>query len=498
VNVARWMERRSFIEPDALTLKEGSVSLNNAEFYGRMLRATSFLNSHGISPDDRVAVLLYNSSLFLELFFATARLGAIFVPLNYRLASMELDYMLKNSGSRLLVFDPDFSNKVEGTEVAEKVQILFPSGKDGLAELPFDSEPGAKGAPDEKEVSADTPLLILYTSGTTGRPKGATLTHGNVFWNAVMHLNEGLYREKALANAPFFHVGGLNAIATHNLHSRGSLIIERSFDARRALELIERERVTCMFGAPTMLEMITREPLFETADLSSVRYFMAGAAPVPINLIEKFHKRGIRIRQGLGLTECAPAVCLLHDQYALLKPGSCGKEFFHLEVRIVDEGGKDVAQGELGEIIVKGPNVMIGYWGDPESTLQTLRDGWLYTGDLGRKDSDGFIYVVDRKKDMIISGGENIYPAEVESVLVQHGGVAEVAVIGIPDSKWGEVPLAYIVPEPGTTPQPEELMKFCNSRIAKYKIPRQFRFVRELPKIVTGKIDKKVLRQLSL
>jgi fatty-acyl-CoA synthase len=286
-------------------------------------------------------------------------------------------------------------------------------------------------------------------------------------------------------------------MATQIIHGRGSLVIQRTFDARVALKLIEKERITCMFGAPAMLDMIVRDPLFETIDLSSVRYFTAGAAPAPVNLIEKFHHRGIKIRQGFGLTETSPAVCMLHDEYALLKPGSCGKEFFHLYLRIVDEHGKDVVQGEVGEIIVKGPNVMLGYWKDLESTRQALRDGWLYTGDLAKRDGDGFIYIVDRKKDLIISGGENIYPAEVEAVLLQHSHVAEAAVVGKPDEKWGEVPVAYVVLEPGAETKPQELVDFCRSRLGKYKIPKEFRFIQELPRIASGKVDKKVLRRRS-
>jgi len=496
MNIASWIRKRAFLDPDAIAIKEGSVQLNNAQLYRQVLQTVSFLENNGIKQGDRVAALLYNSSLFMELFFGCAHLGAILVPLNYRLAGAELNYMMEQSESTLLIADPDFREKIGDAKLTEGSKIIVNKTAGASVSLPLDAkEETVDRVPVEQDVSTDAPLLIMYTSGTTGRPKGATLSHGNVQWNAIMHHTEGFYREKALACAPFFHVAGLNAVATQILYTRGSLVIQKSFDPRQALELIEKEKITCMFGAPTMLDMMAREPCFETTDFSSVRYITAGAAPVPVNPIEKFQQKGVRIRQGYGLTESSPAVCLLHDEHALSKPGSCGKEFFHLEIRIVDENGTDLPQGEVGELIIKGPNVMLGYWRDPEATRETLRDGWLWTGDLAKRDEDGFIYIVDRKKDMIISGGENIYPAEVESVLIQHPDVAEVAVIGIPDEKWGEAPVAHIVLEPGAGTAPEAFIEYCLARIAKYKIPKHFRFVEELPRTATGKVNKPELKQ---
>lgn len=497
VNIGRLIEWRAFVEPDELAIREGDTALSNADFHKRILNAVSFLDSSGIRPGDRVAALLYNSSLFLELFFAAARLTAILVPLNYRLASIELEYQLQNSGISLLVADPEFRKKIEGINLGHKTQVVFPSGRDTWKELILQRKPPRSEAPGEQEMSNDTPLLIMYTSGTTGRPKGVTLSHGNVLWNAVMHVHGGFYKEKALAVVPFFHVAGLNAMATQILYGKGSLVIQKTFDASAVLDLIEREKITCMFCVPTMLSMIAKEPRFESADLSSVRYFSAGSAPVPVSIIKTFQQRGIKIRQAYGLTETSPSVCMLNEEYALVKPGSCGKEFFHVQVRIVDEHGKDVPQGQVGEMIVKGPNVMVGYWKDPEATQKVLRKGWLWTGDLAKRDADGFIYIVDRKKDLIISGGENIYPAEIEAVLQQHRDVAEVAVVGLPDEQWGEVPMAYIVLESDGRARPEDLMDYCRSRIAKFKVPKQFRYLKALPRTAAGKIDKKAIRNRS-
>jgi len=497
VNIASWIKQRALLEPTAEIVKEGTHAFNNRDFYHRVLSASSFLRSQGVGSGDRVSVMLYNSSLFLELLFGCARIGAIMVPLNYRLVGAELSYMIEHSESAILISDPDFREGLEGLKPGPKC-LLFPDREeDGFLHLPPKSkDPDNESPPLEAEAGDETPLLIMYTSGTTGRPKGATLSHGNVLWNAIMHLNEGLYRERALVNAPLFHVGGLNAIATAILYGKGSLVVQRSFDPHQTLELIEREKITCMFGAPAMLEMMVRDPLFDKTDFSSVRYLQTGASPAPPALLEKYHTKGIKIRQGYGLTEASPAACLLQDEFAMVKPGSCGKEFFHLEIRIVDNNGADVKQGDVGELIIRGPNVMLGYWRDPESTRETLRNGWLYTGDLARKDEDGFIYIVDRKKDMLISGGENVYPAEVELALFQHEAIAETAVIGVPDDKWGEVPAAFVVLEKGTVkPTPDDLIQFCRSRIAKYKIPKHFHFVEELPRTPVGKVNKIALKE---
>ncbi|MFC1825052.1 long-chain fatty acid--CoA ligase [Thermodesulfobacteriota bacterium] len=495
MNIAGWIRQRASLDPGAPAITDGELALDNGGFYHRMLSASVFLRSLGIKTGDRVAVLLYNSSLFLELFFGCAHLGAICVPLNYRLVGAELDYMIENSGSSLLISDPDFEESLKSVGL-DKASILEPDRKTGKLYTTLDeSEVADKARWRETEVGAETPLMILYTSGTTGRPKGATLSHGNILWNAIMHIHEGLLRERALLNAPLFHVGGINAIATQVLHGNGSLVIQRTFDPHEALELMEKEKITCMFGAPAMLDMMSRDPLFATTDFSNLRYLMVGSAPIPLKLIEKYHNKGIKIRQGYGLTEASPAACLLHDEYAMVKPGSCGREFFHLEIRIVDDAGRELPRGDVGELTIRGPNVMLGYWRDPKATEETLRDGWLRTGDLARKDEEGFIYIVDRKKDLIISGGENIYPAEIEMILAQHKDVVEVAVIGVLDEKWGEVPKAYIIPEVDRKPEPPELIAFCSSRMAKYKIPKTFEFVEDLPRTGVGKVNKKVLRQ---
>ncbi len=494
MNIAGWIRQRAFLEPDALITKEGEVACNNAGFYERMLKAAAFLRDRGIKPGDRVAVLLYNSSLFLELFFASAHLGAIFVPLNYRLMGEELDYIAGNCGCSILISDNEFNEQIKEVKI-DTLSIMFAEQiEDGSYYLSMDKQGGAddKPVPVEAYADMDTPMAILYTSGTTGRPKGATFSHGNFLWNAIMLRIEGVGREKALLNAPLFHTGGLNAIATQVIYGKGSLVIQRAFDPGQVLELIEKEKITCVFGVPTMLDMIAREPNFEQTDFSSVRCLITGAAPLPVNLIKIYHNKDIMVRQAYGLTESTATI--LHDEYALTKQGSCGKEFFHQNIRIVDEHGRDVPQGEVGEIIIKGPTVMLGYWENPDATNATIKNDWLWTGDLGRRDEDGFLFIVDRKKDMIISGGENIYPAEVEASLVKHSDIAEVAVIGVPDEKWGEIPIAVIASESSSELNIDDLIDFCRSKMARYKVPKHFRFIEELPRNAAGKVNKVVLK----
>ncbi len=494
MNIAGWIRQRAFLEPDALITKEGEVACNNAEFYERMLKAAAFLRDKGIKPGDRVAVLLYNSSLFLELFFASAHLGAIFVPLNYRLMGEELEYIAGNCGCSILISDNEFKEQIKEVKT-DTVSIMFAEQIEGGSYfLPMDEqgESGNNPIPIEADADMDTPMAILYTSGTTGRPKGATFSHGNILWNAIMLRIEGIGREKALLNAPLFHTGGLNATATQVIYGKGSLVIQRAFNPGQVLEIIEKEKITCVFGVPTMLDMIAREPGFEQTDFSSVRCLITGAAPLPVNLIKIYHNKDIMVRQAYGLTEST--ACILHDEYALTKQGSCGKEFFHQNIRIVDEQGRDVPRGEVGELIIKGPTVMLGYWGNPDATKETIKDGWLWTGDLGRRDEDGFLFIVDRKKDMIISGGENIYPAEVEAVLVKHSDIAEAAVVGVSDEKWGEIPIAVIVSESGSELNIDDLTDFCRSKMARYKVPKHFRFIEELPRNAAGKVNKVVLK----
>jgi acyl-CoA synthetase (AMP-forming)/AMP-acid ligase II len=442
-----------------------------------------------------------NSVEFLESFFAIAKLGAVCVPLNWRLVPDELAFILKDSGANVLLYGEEFANAIadlhargpQGTELREWLCVGaecadFAQRYDDLVD---------SAAPDEPAIAAhgDDELYIMYTSGTTGLPKGAVHTHETALW-ASMTINmtaDTRYADRYLVSLPFFHVGALTPI-TGNVHRGLTNVVVRAFDPGETWELIGSEKITAMLAVPAMLNFMLQVPQKDTADYSTLRWCMSGAAPVPVSLIEAYAELGIEIHQVYGLTEtCGPA-CLISPEDALAKAGSTGKAFFHTEVRVVGPDGKDVSPGEVGEVIIAGRHIMKGYWNRPEATAEAIRDGWLYSGDLAAIDKEGFVYIQDRKKDMIISGGENIYPAEIENVILAHPGVREVAVIGQPSDKWGESPLAVVVrSDPGLAAQ--DVRAHCDGKLARFKQPRAVEFVDEIPRNPTGKVLKRLLRE---
>jgi len=336
----------------------------------------------------------------------------------------------------------------------------------------------------------------MYTSGTTGRPKGAVVLQHNIQWNCINSV--GVYSMSSadvqIVCAPMFHVGGLGVSAIPSLYLGCKMVIQRFFDPSGIFRLIEQEKATIMFGIPVMFLFMTQVPEFETADISSLRFFLAGGSPCPRPLIETYMKRGVTFSQGYGMTETAPAITVLRTGDALRKLGSCGKPVFHLDIRIVDMEGNTLPRGETGEVLVKGPNVIREYWRRPEATAESIVDGWLHTGDMGYFDEEGYLYLIDRKKDMYISGGENVYPAEIEDAIMGLDKVGDVGVIGIPDEKWGEVGMAVVVPKPGEEIDEKDVVEFCKGRLAKYKVPKKVVFAEDLPRTATGKILKKELK----
>jgi fatty-acyl-CoA synthase len=345
-------------------------------------------------------------------------------------------------------------------------------------------------------VTLDDACVVMYTSGTTGRPKGATLTHGNVTWNAINVLVDADLRadEVTLVTAPMFHTAALNMSVMPTLLKGGRVVIEPGFEPERALDLIAAEGVTCLFGVPAMYAAMTHSPRWPDADLSRVRNLLCGGAPVPEPLIRAYTDRGLSFIQGYGMTETAPGALLLDRDRVTTKLGSAGYPHFFTDVAVLRPDGTAVEVGEKGEIVVRGPNVMAGYWHNPEATSSALVDGWFHTGDVAVVDADGAVFVVDRIKDMIISGGENVYPAEVESVLHGHPAVQDCAVIGVPDQTWGEVGRAVVVLEPGARLSLEDLQSYLTGRLARYKIPRSLTVVDALPRNASGKILRRSLR----
>jgi fatty-acyl-CoA synthase len=505
--VGSWTARRARKTPDALAIRYAGRTLTYAGLDDRVRRLARALRGLGTGPGSRVAYLGPNHPAFLETMFATWSAGAIFVPLNMRLAGPELAYQLADCGAALLVYAPEQAAVVAGIRGAGG---RGPAGRGpGLRHLVALARPAAgdhdyerllAGPPTEPvdlPVSLDDPGLIMYTSGTTGRAKGATLTHGNITWNAINVVVDADFRadEVALVVAPLFHTAALNMLCLPTMLKGGSVLIEPAFDPARVLELIARYRVTSMFGVPAIYDAIAAVPGWADADTSSLRMLLCGGAPVPDATIRRYTSRGLTFIQGYGMTETSPGALLLDAEHALAKAGSAGVPHFFTDVRVVGPDGAQAGPGERGEIIVAGPNVMPGYWGQPDASAAVLAEGWLHSGDVGTADEDGYVSVVDRIKDVIISGGENIYPAEVENALLSHPAVAECGVIGTPDGRWGEVGRAVVVLRAGESASEADILGFLEGRLARYKIPKSVHFATGLPRTATGKILKKQLRE---
>jgi fatty-acyl-CoA synthase len=454
-----WIRDRARTTPGRAAIDYGDAITTYAE-----LDARSDELARDLAPGEVVSTLTGNSPEHVALFFACAKAGAILHPISWRLAPAEIAYQLDDAHSSRFVVEDEY--RALGDAALELVKV-----SDTLK------------VSDTSAPSDDDGLLLIYTSGTTGKPKGALLTHANCFWtNLSFDLATGVGGDDVvLACLPQFHCGGWNVQPLLGWWKGATVVIERSFDAGRALELIERKRVTTMMGVPANYLFMAQHPGFASADLSSLRRCVVGGAPMPVPLIEEWRERGVEIVQGYGLTEAAPNVLCLPPEDAMRKLGSAGKPYPYVEVDV----------GEDGELLVRGPNVFPGYWRNPEATAETLRDGWLHTGDVVERDDEGYFYVKGRLKEMFISGGENVYPAEIESVLHEHPHVRDAAVVGVPDERWGEVGAAYVVLDGAVTG--DELIELCRARLARFKVPKSVHVVDELPRNSLGKIQKSEL-----
>lgn len=474
--------------PDRVALTYGKENRTYRELTTRVNRLASALRGLGVRRGDRVAYLGPNHPALVETFFAAGALGAVFVPLNTRLAPPELEYVLRDAGAEILLLG-------EGRDGAGLPGRHVPA--DGFEDLVASGDP----EPLDEPVALDDPCLIMYTSGTTGRPKGAVLTHGNLIWNCYNLLLgvDVTSDEMTLISAPLFHVAALNQTLLPTFLKGGCSVLMPSWEVDACYDLIEEHGITWMFGVTTMFAAFARSPRWPDADLSSLRHLMAGGASVPAALIRTYQERGLVFCQGYGLTETAPGATFLEASQSARKVGSAGVPVFFADVRVVRADGTDAPPGEPGEVLIQGPNVTPGYWRDPDATGAAFTpDGWFHSGDVAVLDEDGHLYIVDRVKDMFISGGENVYPAEVEAAIFEHPAVAEVAVLGVPDAKWGEVGRAFLVLRPGAQVTAGELRDFLRSRLASYKIPVYVDVVDELPKTGSGKIHKPRLRDLPL
>ncbi len=506
-NVGLILTKRASLSPDM----EGFVDVETkrrftfAGWNARSNRTANALRELGVGKGDRVALLLMNSVEYMETFFAIAKIGAVCVPLNWRLTPEELSFIIRDAGAGTLVFGDEFRPQVldlmsrgsgeNGTNVTRWVHV-GPEAERPDGSLSYLDLTTAASAGEPAIMGADDDLLyIMYTSGTTGLPKGAVHTHESALWACltVMASVDSRYGDRYLVSLPLFHVGALTP-ATGNVHRGSTSVVLRGFDPVQVWQLIDQENIDVMLKVPAMLNFMLQTYDPERCKHERLRWCMSGAAPVPVSLIEAYEKLGIEIHQVYGLTEtCGPA-CVISPEDAIRKAGSTGKAFFHTSVRVVDGDGADCAPGEAGEVLVAGRHLMKEYWNRPDATAETLVDGWLRTGDGAVMDDDGFVYIQDRLKDMIISGGENVYPAELEEVIGRHPGILEVGVIGRESEKWGESPVAIVVRSDENL-EAEDVLEFCQDKLARFKQPVAVHFIDQLPRNPSGKILKRLLRE---
>jgi fatty-acyl-CoA synthase len=469
--LGRWLRDSARRSPERVAIDFGGREVTYAELDGRSDALAASFAARGLQHGDRVATLTGNSPEHVMVFFACAKAGLMLLPLNWRLTAAELRFQLEDAEPSVFLVEKEHMALGEATGFASEPLV-----------------PPREGAgPSDVQVADDDGLLLIYTSGTTGRPKGAVLTHANCFWtNLSLDLATSLRADDVVMQIlPQFHCGGWNVQALLAWWKGARVVLERSFDAGRVLALLSEKRVTTMMGVPAIYLFLAQEPGFADADLSSLRLAVVGGAPMPEALIAEWQARGVEIVQGYGLTEAAPNVLCLPPEDAMRKMGSAGKPYPFVEVKLSDED----------ELMVRGPNVFPGYWRNPEATAEVFRDGWLLTGDIAEADEDGCYRIKGRVKDMYISGGENVYPAEVESVLHEHPRVADVAVVGTADERWGEVGVAFVV---AAAPVAEdELIAHCRERLAGFKVPKRVRFVDALPMSAMNKVLKDELRALE-
>ncbi|WP_396641060.1 long-chain fatty acid--CoA ligase [Microbacterium sp.] len=498
--VGAWMSTRRLKSPDKVALIHGEgETLTYRELADDADRVSALLWHRGIRKGDAVAYLGENSPDFLRVLFGAAQLGAIFVPLNTRLAAPELAYMLADSGARLVVHDPEFGERLAPGIGEAKVAHVIPTAE-GDASHPGLSTLMRQSAGGHADVTVvlDDPAVIIYTSGTTGKPKGALLSNGNLTWvslNCIVDYDV-VSNDVNLLISPLFHVASLGMGALPVLMKGGTIVLEKGFDAGRVLSLIQKHSVSMLSGVPTTYQLLADHPDWATTDLSTLAKLTCGGSAVPTRVLNAYEERGLSFSQGYGMTETSPGATSLSPAMTREKQGSVGLPHFFTDVRIADENGAMVPRGTVGEIEISGPNVFLGYHGNPEATAEAFTsDGWFRSGDLGYLDADGYLYIADRLKDMIISGGENIYPAEVENLISDLPGVSGVAVIGVPDERWGEVPWAVVTMHDEAELDVAFVRESLDGKIARYKIPKNVVVVDELPRTASGKVRKPDLRQ---
>jgi fatty-acyl-CoA synthase len=511
--IGDYLARRELYSPSRLAIidagKEPEFWLTYEDMNERSNRLAHWLQAQaGVGKGDRVAILARDGIEHLDVFFACSKIGAIHTALNWRLHPKELIDILRHTTPSVLVYSGDFIETVSkiksslGGTSAEIEQFLHLEGPGIDGSHPFEAslrasstEPVAEESLDKEDIAA-----LIFTGGTTGAPKAAQISHRMIAWNSLNTVIHDLTHQDIYLNVfPMFHTGGLFVYTLPQVILGGTTILLRQFDPQRVLELIEREKVTVFAGVPTMYQMLTQAENWEQADLSSLRFCTSGGAPLPVPLVKQYtEQKGIRFKQGFGMTEFGPGIFALAPEDAIRKAGSIGRPNYYVEAHIVDDDNQPLGPNQEGELVLKGPSYCSGYFNDPEATEQAVDEkGFFHTGDIASYDEGGYFYIVDRKKDMFVSGGENVYPAEIEKILYQHPAVHMCAVVGVPDPKWGEIGKAFVVLKPGVSTSQEALIDFVGDHLASFKVPKEVVFIDEMPISGAGKILKRELKEMK-
>jgi fatty-acyl-CoA synthase len=507
MHAANLLSTRTNLTPDRQALYDAysGQTFTFRQLNQRANRLANFLRErYDLKKGERVSILAYNGLAYIDLLYGLGKIGGVFAPFNWRLTARELMYIIHDCQPKVLICGPEFVpvlEEIRGNSNIPNIISLEGATIPEAQEYEELLEQASVDEPARPDIFAEDAYCILYTSGTTGQPKGAVLPHRQVLWNAINTVVSWGLSEKDTSPilTPMFHSGGLFVFLVPLFYIGGQVILTRTYDPEETLKLIVDRKCSVILGVPTLFQIWMNTSYFKEADFSHVHFFISGGAPCPPSLIEAWSRmKGVVMRQGYGLTEVGVNCFSMTDEDAIRKAGSVGKPIFHSAMRLVDINGNDVADGETGELIISGPTVCSGYWNNDTATDEALKHGWFHTGDMARRDEEGYYYIAGRYKDMIISGGENIYAAEVEAVFREHPAVEDAALIGMPDEKWGEVGLMIVMLKPGKQLTIDELLEFCKSRLARYKIPKRVEFSQFLPYSPYGKVIKSELRNKFL
>ncbi|WP_077617211.1 acyl-CoA synthetase [Bacillus sinesaloumensis] len=487
-----WIANRARLSPESIAVVDGETGkrFTFEELNKRAENIASYIRKMGIKKGDRVALLSPNDVSYFDLLFACGKIGAIFVPLNWRLSSEEIKYILSNSSPKLVALSSQFDELIKEKSTLEIVKI----DSEDYRQMTYASNNAYEPA---VFIHEDDPLAIIYTGGTTGKPKGVVLSHQSIMWNGLNTIiSWNLTAEDVtLTYMPMFHTGGLNALSIPILMMGGKVVIANNFEPKRAIDIINQEGCTVVLLVPTMYHMMVNTPSFKDVSFPTMHTFLSGGAPCPLDIYQAFEEKGLSFKEGYGLTEAGPNNFFIDPKISRFRRGSVGKAMFYNDVKIITSEGNVAKAGEVGELLIRGKHLFHHYWNNPDATKEAFRDGWLHTGDLARSDEQGYHYIVGRKKEMIITGGENVYPLEVEQCISKHPAINEVAVIGVPHQKWGEMVIAIVSLMPEQQISKAELIEFCKTKIGHYKVPKEFIFIENIPKTHVGKIDKNQLKK---